>query len=449
MVKFISILKSLGYSLGPGLTYAAAAVGVSHLIQSTRAGAYYGLEFIFAIVLIHIIKYPFFLFASNYSSHTGETLLEGYNKIGKWAVGLFLVITFLTMFIIQAAVTLVTANVTKVVFFNSDTFSFLSVEAIQCLLLLICFTLVLWGRYRILDKFVKVIIIILTFSTLIAVVFSINKTSYFSGGHFGTLDFKWDPIHIGFLIAFLGWMPAPMDISVWYSEWNVAKQKETQDNKVNDLKVFDAKKSYFDFNVGYIGTAFLAILFLALGAFSLHGTGETFSQKSTVFVSQLIHLYTENVGSTLGVVVKIAAFTTMFSTTLACLDAFIRVLQRSTTLIIPHLDNVENKSLKEKSFIEARWISNLPYLKIFWSIVLLGGTLSILFYFKQNLLALIQFATIISFISSPVIAILSYLVVVSPKTSPKVKPKPWLKVLSVIGILYFVCFSVYYVTVVL
>ena len=41
MIKAIS-------KLGPGLLFAGAAIGVSHLVQSTRAGADFGLS------LIHI-----------------------------------------------------------------------------------------------------------------------------------------------------------------------------------------------------------------------------------------------------------------------------------------------------------------------------------------------------------------------------------------------------------
>lgn len=45
--------------LGPGLLYAGAAVGVSHLIQSTRAGADFGYQLIWAILIVIILKYPF------------------------------------------------------------------------------------------------------------------------------------------------------------------------------------------------------------------------------------------------------------------------------------------------------------------------------------------------------------------------------------------------------
>ena len=49
-------------TLGPGLLFAGAAIGVSHLVQSTRAGAEFGFGFIWALLLINVVKYPFFQF---------------------------------------------------------------------------------------------------------------------------------------------------------------------------------------------------------------------------------------------------------------------------------------------------------------------------------------------------------------------------------------------------
>ena len=40
--------------LGPGLLFAGAAIGVSHLVQSTRAGAEYGWGLIWALLLINL-----------------------------------------------------------------------------------------------------------------------------------------------------------------------------------------------------------------------------------------------------------------------------------------------------------------------------------------------------------------------------------------------------------
>ena len=43
-----------------------------------------------------------------------------------------------------------------------------------------------------------------------------------------------------FLIAFLGWMPAPLDISIWHSIWTLEKNK-------TEVKKISLKESMFDF----------------------------------------------------------------------------------------------------------------------------------------------------------------------------------------------------------
>ena len=45
-------------ALGPGLLWAGAAVGVSHLVQSTRAGATYGFALLGIVLLANVFKYP-------------------------------------------------------------------------------------------------------------------------------------------------------------------------------------------------------------------------------------------------------------------------------------------------------------------------------------------------------------------------------------------------------
>ena len=62
--------------LGPGLLFAGAAIGVSHLVQSTKAGAEFGFGLIWALILSNIFKYPFFLYGPKYAAATGESLLD-------------------------------------------------------------------------------------------------------------------------------------------------------------------------------------------------------------------------------------------------------------------------------------------------------------------------------------------------------------------------------------
>ena len=69
--------------LGPGLLFAGASVGVSHLVQSTRAGADFGWGLLWALLLVNLFKYPFFEFGPRYALVTGKSLLDGYYKLGK------------------------------------------------------------------------------------------------------------------------------------------------------------------------------------------------------------------------------------------------------------------------------------------------------------------------------------------------------------------------------
>ncbi len=96
--------------------FAAVAVGVSHLVQSTRAGANYGLTLGLLIVFTCLIKYPAFRFGSDYATASGKSLLHAYKRQGRLTQLIFLFGFPLDMFIASAAVVLVTAGVFKNVF---------------------------------------------------------------------------------------------------------------------------------------------------------------------------------------------------------------------------------------------------------------------------------------------------------------------------------------------
>ena len=85
-------------ALGPGLLFAGAAIGVSHLVQSTTAGALYGLSLVIVVVLAHAMKLPAMLFGPRYSAATGTSLLSAYRRQGRHALWTFALINFGTMF---------------------------------------------------------------------------------------------------------------------------------------------------------------------------------------------------------------------------------------------------------------------------------------------------------------------------------------------------------------
>ena len=400
--------KSFLNSLGPGLLFAGAAIGVSHLVQSTKAGAEFGFGLLWALLLVHLFKYPFFQFGPRYASATGETLLDGYKKLGKPVLVAYYIINFATMFTIQAAVTIVTAGLASQLFGLTNDLVLWSI-----IIIIISVLILIIGKYKLLDKLMKYIIILLTLSTLTAVLIALhsNKETF----NF-TQIIPTGTIEITFLIAFLGWMPAPLDISVWHSIWTLEKDKTT-------LTKTKPSQAIFDFNVGYLGTLFLGVCFVILGALVLFNSGETFSNSGGVFASQLIHLYTENLGEYSYILIAIAAFTTMFSTTITTLDASPRVMAKTTNLLFD----------KKTKF--NYW---------FWILFLAIGTFIILYFFMSNMGLLVKIATILSFLTAPFYAILNYVLISGKHTPKEHQPNIYLKVLSWLGIVFLIGFSVWF-----
>jgi Mn2+/Fe2+ NRAMP family transporter len=405
-------IRSFVKQLGPGLLYAGAAVGVSHLVQSTRAGSSFGFELIWIIIVANIVKYPFFQFGPRYATATGKSLIDGYYSLGKWVVGLYALLTLATMFTIQAAVTVVTAGVFIYVF-GID----LSITAASAIILALVMTLLIVGRYRLLDSLIKYVVVLLALSTLLAVIFGF-KNGFNPNPDF-SLHFNWilKP-HILFLIAFVGWMPAPIDVAVWHSLWSIEKHKE--------LKKNSWRHSLIDFNIGYIGTIFLAMGFLALGALVMYGSGTELSPKGGVFAGQLIKMYTDSLGNWASPIIAIAALTTMFSTVLTCLDAFPRILT-PTTKILFDLKHGNEKLLS--------WI---------WICVLAGGSIIMIEYFASSMTFMVDLATTLSVLTAPFFAVMNYKVVCDKHMPAAAQPNRAMRIYSWIGIVLLTAFAFYY-----
>jgi len=403
MNRIIKIFKSLG----PGLLFAGAAIGVSHLVQSTRAGANYGLGLLWALLLVNIFKYPFFQYGPRYAAATGESLIDGYKRLGKSFLWFYYILTFATMFTIQAAVTIVTAGLAIKLFgFTNNVLVWSGIITLVSVLILII------GKYKLLDNLMKAIIIVLSISSILAVIFALQNTTY----QFNfTLILPVDKLGVAFLIAFMGWMPAPLDISAWHSLWTLEKAK---------TETVTPKKAIFDFNIGYLGTIILGICFVLLGALVMYHSGETFSTGAGKFSAQLISLYTKNLGQETYYIIAIAAFTTMFSTTITTLDASPRAMARSTQLLF----------------------KNPPKHNYFLWLVFLGfGTLIILGYFITSMAIMVKIATIISFLTAPFYAIANYMLITSKNTPKAWRPSNALKIISWLGILFLIGFSLFYV----
>lgn len=398
-------MNSFFKKLGPGLLFAGAAIGVSHLVQATKAGAVFGTGLLWAMLLVHFFKYPTFEFGTRYTSSTGNTVLYGYQKLGRWVLPAYIVVTITTMFTIQTAITIVTAGIAESLFGLH-----IDIKLWSVLLLVVSAIILLKGKFSLFDNLIKVIVIGLSITTIIALIVSLYNPN--TAIEFKT-TFPENTFEISFLIAFMGWMPAPLDVSVWQSVWVHEKAKNQRGPNV--------KSSLFDFNIGYWGTLLIGICFLLMGTLIMYGSGEQFSTSGVGFANQFLNMYTNSLGNYAFVFIGIAAFTCMFSTTITALDASPRVLTKAFEII----------GFKQYKGYQ------------FWLLFLAIGTLAILFFLLSEMALLVKIATIISFLTAPFYAILNYLLIYG-KQSTVIAPKPFMKYLSISGIVFLIGFGSWY-----
>lgn len=408
-----STIQGIKNSLGPGLIMAAAAIGVSHLVQSTRAGAEYGFALVWAVILVNIFKYPFLEFGPRYALATGKNMIQGYAKMSSLALWIFIIFTVSTMFAVHAAVTIVTASLA-----TNLTGIELSVTVWCGIILVLCVLYLFRNTYALLDKAIKVLMVILAISTVVAMILAFTNIGFTPKPESIAPD-VWTVSGVAFLIALMGWMPIPIDAAAWQSIWTIERMNETKYKpQLGEVQ--------FDFNLGYIGTAIIALCFLTLGAMVMYGSGQEYAASAAGFSNQLIELYTSALGDWAFILIAACAFTTMFSTTLTVTDTYPRVVNEFVSILKKGDGQAEKK--------------RYTYLLIGVS----AGSLLLLIFLGDQFRFLIDLATTMSFLTAPVLAFMNHKLIHQPEVHEEFRPKPWLYWLSISGIIFLSLFALIY-----
>ncbi len=403
-------------TLGPGILFASTAIGVSHLVQSTRAGANFGFALLPFVLAALIFKYPFFEFGSRYANATGTTIIDGYKRVGKWMIWLYFLITIGSMFFVCGAVGAVTSGFLQNLFGISSW----GIWATVCLFVF-CTSILIAGKYKILDSMTKIIGVVLLLSTLLAFFLALMKGAAPMKMEFVAPDI-WTDNSMLFIIALMGWMPTAVDLSAWSSLWTIERIKQTGYKP-------KMKETLADFNFGYIVSAVLAVCFMTLGAYVLFGTGQTLPEGSAAFASDIVGLFTAFIGDWGYFIIAIAGFSIMFGTCITVFDGYARSIERSSILLFQK-EEKENKSSKI-------YIASL--------LIVALGSFGIIFFLGKQLKNLVDLATTMSFLIAPVIAIVNYKLVTGSHLKIEDQPKLWLRMLSWLGIIFLTGFAIYYV----
>ncbi len=404
-----STWKSKMRALGPGILMASAAVGGSHIVSSTQAGAIYGWQMAILIILINIFKYPFFRFGSQYTMENNKTLIQGYAERGKGWLVVFFALNVFSAIVNTAGVGILCAAI----LFNIAPNGFgLSLSQLTTIIIVIIWAMLLIGGYRFIDSLSKWVMTALTVATTLAVVIALFRHREYAPNF--EAPTPWRLAALPFIVSLMGWMPCPIEISAINSMWQVEKRKQ--------IKNMSLKDALFDFNVGYIGTAILAVIFCALGALIQFGSGEEVLSASAAYIAQFVNMYASVFGSWSRLLITFIAFLCIFGTVLTVIDGYSRANNEALRLLL------EKKEAGKMSLAV-------------WTTATSAIGLIIVYLFAGNVATMLRFAMIASFITTPVFALLNYNLV----NTKEHKIDPWLRGLSIVGLVYLFGFALFFI----
>ncbi len=408
-------LKTLLKALGPGLLFASMAIGTSHLVLSTKAGAQYGWIMIIPIVLANLFKYPFFEFGIRYTTVTGKSLVEGYLNLGKKYLWIYAFVTLISTFTILAALYVVTAGL----FMNLFQISEVSPALVALGLFVFITLLLIIGKYQLLENSLKAVISILFVALVITTILVIHKGPV-PGAATYNRPAIFNEVGILFLIGLMGWMPTAVEASGWVSLWSIENFKTMKEKP--SLKI-----ALQEFDLGYFLTALLAVFFLVIGWMTLYGTGTELSGSAVVFADQVVSLFTVHIGNWAYFLIAVAAFATMFSTCMTAHDAVSRVSVDVLQKLFPKTPAFSHRN--------AFSIAVVLMAVVNWIVITL---------FSANMAELVALATFVSFVLAPLLGWMNLKTVVGKDVPMDLRPKLGLRMLTYVGIVFLSLFALYY-----
>lgn len=390
-------------TLGPALLFSGSAIGTSHLIQSTRAGALYGLGLLGVILVICVLKYPAFRFNVDYGHSTRRSLLAGYRELGLWAPLVFVLFAVVVYPVVYAALASATAGIAITVFGLGAPVPLLGLGV-----LVLCAVPLMLGGYDWLDLVNRVLVAFLVVSTLIVTVMVLPRIEW---GTLGDVSWATDPRAILFVVAIAGFMPNPLEVSVASSMW-VAEAERGQSEGVTTLA-----QARLAFMSGYVMTAFLALCFCVIGAGVMHSAQIAPETSSPGFARQVVALYSETLGEGAAVLAAIAALSVMTTTLLAALDIGGRNVASTWQQVVD--DHTE-------AVFKRVYRITIP--------AMIALTAAVLYLFTSSFTAMLDLATSAVFLGAPIVAGFNHVVVTRCAMPDEARPSGAMRALSLIAI---------------
>lgn len=349
--------------VGPGFVTAATGVGTGDLIAALVAGAAFGMTLGWAILLGSLFKFYFTEGMGRWQLATGQSILEGWHSLGKWATGYFGVYSIIWGFSYGAAAMSTSAIMMVTMFPIMPLWAWAVIHGLAGL------ALVMLGHYQLFEK-VMTLMVGLMFITVVgsAVILLPDIGNIVSG-----FVPRTGGSSLLLVLGLLGGVGGTITMAS-YGYW--IREKNWEGKSWIPMMRMDSA-------TGYIITAIFTLSLLVVGAEFLFGTGiEINGEEGLVSLS---NLYSDEFGSFARWLFLIGAWSAAFSSLLGVWNGvpylfadFVRMVRKKGA----HSDRkVSKKDFAYRAYL--LWLTFPPMLLLFFGqpvlLVILYGALGALF----------------------------------------------------------------------
>ena len=316
-------------SLGPGLVYMLTVMGAGDIVSNSAAGADYQYALIWALGVTLIFRYIWVGTSAKYVLVTGETLLQGYGRLGNWLIWIILAALFVFRHFYNLYLIVLLGTTWDLLFHLPTHWS----SAIWSISFSVAgFALMIWVGYWILEYFCKVLVAAKGISLIVAAVLSHPDPTGILKGTFiptipGTTGFY---SSILILMALIGTEAGSMT--------NLTYPYFMYEKGWRDLSYI--KQQRFDLGVGVAGIFMMGALLQIAAAGSVHPLGVKLEGPE-----QLVQIFSQSLGVAGLLIFALGLWGAAFSTYVGATTGYALIMTDLCRSYIPGLKKkVERES---------------------------------------------------------------------------------------------------------
>ena len=418
--------------LGPGFLWMVSAAGSGELLFTPRVGALYGYALLWALIAAVLLKWFINREIGRYTVCTGKTIIDGFAELPgpkNWALYLILVPQLLVA--VSTIAGLAGSSATALVLVLPGDIRLWTILAILC-----STALVLWGKFKGVEKAATILAITLGIAAIIAAVTVFPEGTALMAGLIPSV-----PSNISYdeVFPWLGFMLSGAAGLIWYSYWIQAKgygltASENSKNARLDASQIQKLKKWIrqmtaDTTVAVGGTLIITLSFLILGTELLKPQGLVPEENK---VAEVLGGMLGQLWGPIGFWFMIlAVFIGFWDTVLSDQDGFGRMFTGGTRLLL------KNFKLKKK------WLDE-NFLNRIFVIGLVTVAPILLYLWMGEPVSLLKIAGAIEAAHIPVLVVL-ILYLNHKRLSPELKPSTFTFLFTAFAGLFFAFFAIVYV----